>query len=396
MYKRLLLIILNAASLILNSVAQPPQAFNYQAVARDNLGVVLPNHTIALRFSILDNSSSGSVLYSETFTSATNQFGLFTVNLGTGAVVSGVFSTINWASGSKWLQTEMDIDGGSNFTLMGSSQFLSVPYALYAAKSGFSYSQNTTTSVSPLGDTLFIGDTYVIIPGISMANACRTDYEDTIPYTLNHPHAGDNPYNSALYGLPKFILKDYIELDKIDSISRFRSGIGHDYSDDYEACRSMKHYFKPQYDVDWGAVKIFSPVNGIVTNTFPETIGGNQIAISPFGMPAFNVTIFHVNYTVPVNIGDTLWAGQQIGTHTGPQTTSDIAIRVNASNNTQLLVSYFDVMTDRLFACYMSRGVISREELIITKEDRDADPLLPCNGYQFFVHGTIENWVTLQ
>lgn len=373
---------------------QPPQAFNYQAIARDNLGVVLSNHSIALRFSILENSAQGNLLYSETFIATTNQFGLFTVNIGTGTLVSGAFTTINWALGSKWLQIEIDIDGGINFNLMGASQLLSVPYALYAEKSGFSYSQNTT--VSTFGDTLFTGSTYVIIPGISMANACRTDFEDTIPYTLNHPHSGDGFYNSASYGLPKFILKDYIELDKIDSISRFRSGAGHDYSDDYESCRSMKHYFRPKETEDWSAVKIFSPVNGIVTNTFPESIGGNQIAISPLGMPAFNIIIFHVNYTMPVNIGDTLLSGQQIGTHTGPQTGSDIAIQIYAPNNTIQKVSYFDVMTDKLFACYMSKGIMSREELIIPKADRDADPLLPCNGYQFFVQGIIQNWIGLE
>ena len=373
-------------------VTQPPQAFNYQAIVRNSAGIVITNSAVSIRFTILDNSASGSPLYTETFTTTTNQFGLVTLNIGMGTVVSGSFSAINWAIGSKWLQVEIDVNGGTNYIIMGTTKFLSVPYALYAEKSGFSYSQNT---ISPTGDTVYIGNTFIIVPGASMANACRMDFVDNIPYTTNYPHASENPYNSALYGLPKFILKNYIELDKIDSISRFRSGTGHDYSDSFESCRNMKHYFKPRYDVDWSLVKIFSPVNGTIGNIFADSIWGKQLWIIPFGMPAFNVSIFHVNLMAPLNIGDTVWSGQQLGTHFGHQTTSDIAIQITTPNGTFQRASYFEVMTDKLFACYMSRGVMTRDTLIISKAARDADPLLPCNGQQFFYHGTINNWITL-
>ncbi len=381
--------------LALNAQApQPPQALNYQAIARDSAGNTLPNRVIGLRFSILDNSATGTVLYTETFTDTTNLFGLFSVDIGTGTPVAGTFNAINWAVGTKWLKVETDVTGGNNYSLMGTSQFLSVPYALYAANSGFSYAQNTTTSVSPVGDTVYIGNTFVIVPGTSMANACRMDFIDTVPYTIGHPHSGDQFYNTALYGLPKFILKDYIELDKIDSISRFRSGAGHDYSDSYEACRSMKHYYRPRMNIDWTTIKIFSPVNGVVVDTLNEWTG-TQILIRPFGMPAFWITIFHVNITPALSPGDTVWSGQHIGYHSSNQTGSDIAIQMSDVNSTWRKVSYFDLMTDKLFACYMSRGVMTRDTLIISKTARDADPLLPCNGNQFFYQGTIDNWVTL-
>ena len=387
-----LIFIYFSSLLFFNLKAQAPQAFNYQAIARDNHGNSIPNHAIALRIGILDNSASGTLLYSETFNTGTNQFGLFNVNIGIGNVVSGVFSNINWGAGSKWLKVETDITGGSNYVLMGTSQLVSVPYALYAGNSG--YAQNLASSVSTTGDTLYLGNTGIIVPGISNANACRT-VVDTVPYTRNNPHAGDNPYNSFLYGLPKFIVNNYIELDKIDSISRFRSGAGHDYSDSYEQCRSMKHYFKPRFDVDWSSVKIFSPVNGTILYTFPDSIWGTQVLITPFGMPAFNVTLFHVHLTVPFNVGDTVWSGRQIGTHYGPQTTSDVAVSIFAPNNTFQRVSYFDVMTDKLFGCFMSKGVTTRDTMIISQAARDADPLLPCNGQQFFYRGTIQNWVPL-
>jgi len=372
---------------------QPPQSFNYQAIARDNSGLAVTNHAISLRISIVDSIAGGNTLYAETFNTVTNQFGLFNVNIGTGNVIAGTFSNINWAVNGKWMKVELDINGGSNYLLMGNTQLVSVPYSLYAGNSA--YAQSLPSSVSVTGDTLFLGSTNIIIPGISTANACRI-MADTIPYTRNYPHAADNPYNSFVYGLPLFITNSYIELDKIDSISRFRSGVGHDYSDSYESCTSMKHYFKPRYNVDWASVKIYAPVNGTVVNMFPDSIWGTQIWIMPTGMPAFTVILFHVNITIPLFLGSVVTSGQQIGTHYGHQTTSDVAIQIFAPNNTVQLVSYFDVMTNQSFNCYMSKGVMTRDTLIIPEAARLADPLLPCNGQQFFTPGTIPNWVTLQ
>jgi hypothetical protein len=113
-------------------------------------------------------------------------------------------------------------------------------------------------------------------------------------------------------------------------------------------------------------------------------------------MPAFNVTLFHVNITIPLSIGSNVLSGQQIGTHYGPGTTSDVAIQINAPNNTFQRVSYFDVMTGQLFNCYKSRGIMEEDSFIISKAARDADPLLPCDGQQFFFPGTIPNWVVLR
>jgi hypothetical protein len=83
--------LLGAASIY----AQTPDAFNYQAVARNNAGAVLPNTNIAVRLSIHTGSAGGSIVYSERQTAATNVFGLFSVQIGTGSVLSGTFSTID-------------------------------------------------------------------------------------------------------------------------------------------------------------------------------------------------------------------------------------------------------------------------------------------------------------
>lgn len=126
--------------------SQTPQGLNYQAVARDAGGIPLPDQNISIRVSILNGSASGLNLYTETHSLQTNNLGLFTIIIGEGAS-SDDFSAIDWsAGGSKWLQIEMDVSGGSNYQLMGTSQLLSVPYALYAQNASNGSSQWNTGS----------------------------------------------------------------------------------------------------------------------------------------------------------------------------------------------------------------------------------------------------------
>lgn len=125
--------------------AQAPQSFSYQAVARDMAGNIIANKAVSLRFSILDGSSSGTLVYQETQSATTNVLGLCNVSVGQGTVTSGNFSTINWGNGSKFLRVEIDPNGGSSYTVMGTTQMLSVPYALYAGNGGL----QTVTASSP-------------------------------------------------------------------------------------------------------------------------------------------------------------------------------------------------------------------------------------------------------
>jgi hypothetical protein len=115
-----------------NLQAQAPQAFPYQAVVRNANGAVIPNQLVSLRFSVLQGSSSGSVLYQEKHTLTSTSLGLCNVNIGEGTVLSGIFSSINWGNGAKYIKVELDTTGGNNFTVMGTTQLLSVPYAMYA------------------------------------------------------------------------------------------------------------------------------------------------------------------------------------------------------------------------------------------------------------------------
>jgi C1q domain len=109
-----------------------PQGLNYQAVARDANGLVLPNKPVNVRFTVHDSVLNGAVVYQETDTATTNAFGLFTTVIGHGVPVSGYFDSINWGVNAKFLQVELDPTGGSTFTDMGTAQMQSVPYAMYA------------------------------------------------------------------------------------------------------------------------------------------------------------------------------------------------------------------------------------------------------------------------
>jgi hypothetical protein len=138
--------------------AQAPQAVDYQGIARDPLGNPLSNQALGIEFSIHQTSSTGLVIYQEQHFVSTNQFGLYSVKLGLGTPTTGTFSAINWSTGLYFLEIGMDITGGTNFAAAGTSQLLSVPYALYAETSGSS-SGGPTGPTGPAGPAGATGPT---------------------------------------------------------------------------------------------------------------------------------------------------------------------------------------------------------------------------------------------
>jgi hypothetical protein len=114
--------------------AQVPQGISYQAIALNGSGNPVVSSNIGVRISVLDNTATGTVLYTETHTPTTNAQGLYNLVIGQGTPTTGTFSTINWGTNSKFLKVEMDVVGGTNYVLVGTTQLLSVPYALYAGK----------------------------------------------------------------------------------------------------------------------------------------------------------------------------------------------------------------------------------------------------------------------
>jgi hypothetical protein len=110
--------------------AQAPQGFNYQATVRNSSGQLLLNQTVQVKFNILQNSSTGDIVYSENQTANTDDLGQINLVVGQGTAPTGTFSTINWGGGSYYLGIELN--SGSGYVNMGTTQLLSVPYALHA------------------------------------------------------------------------------------------------------------------------------------------------------------------------------------------------------------------------------------------------------------------------
>lgn len=163
MYKKsILLVLLLAFAAALQ--AQSPQAINYQAVVRTASGDIIPNQNVSFRIGILQGSPSGTSVYSESHNATSNGYGLVNLQVGNGTLISGNFGSIDWGNGPFYFKVELDAAGGSNYTLMGTSQLLSVPYALYAENAGGSIgdedqdSTNELQTLSITGDSLHISD----------------------------------------------------------------------------------------------------------------------------------------------------------------------------------------------------------------------------------------------
>jgi hypothetical protein len=115
--------------------AQAPQSFSYQAVVSGANNELIVNKQVSVKISILQSSENGLSVYSETHTPTTNANGLVSVAIGTGTLLNGTFASIDWAKGPFFIKTEVDPVGTVNYSLISTSQLLSVPFALYAANS---------------------------------------------------------------------------------------------------------------------------------------------------------------------------------------------------------------------------------------------------------------------
>ena len=133
--KKLILSLVAIATIAITSFGQAPEGFKYQAVVRDAGNTILNNQAVGMRMTIQQGSIGGAIVYQETFSPTTNAYGLVNLEIGNGTVVSGDFTTIDWAAGPYFIETAVDVTGGTSYTVMGTSQLMSVPYALYAKTS---------------------------------------------------------------------------------------------------------------------------------------------------------------------------------------------------------------------------------------------------------------------
>jgi len=133
--KKLILSLVAIATLSLTSFGQAPEGFKYQAVVRDAGNLILNNQAVGMQLTIQQGSVGGTAVYTETFTPTTNGYGLVNLEIGSGTTTDD-FTTIDWANGPFFMETAVDVTGGTSYAVMGTSQLMSVPYALYAKTSG--------------------------------------------------------------------------------------------------------------------------------------------------------------------------------------------------------------------------------------------------------------------
>ena len=158
--------------------SQSPHQLSFQSVVRDNNNQLISNRTIGMRLSILRDSTNGQAVYAEIHSPKTTQQGTIQLNIGAGTLVSGSFASIPWSTGKLFVKTEIDLQGGSNYTMSNVTQLLSVPYTMYASD----------IPVSKSGDTVTIGKSRLVIPGSQLVGSAVTA-------NLNNGLVGYWPFN---------------------------------------------------------------------------------------------------------------------------------------------------------------------------------------------------------
>jgi len=194
-----ILLIINLAN------AQAPNGFKYQASIRDNNGIALLNKLIAIKISLLAGTANGTSVYSEVHNLVTSDFGIVNLNIGNGTVSSGNFSTIDWGSNTYFIKTEVDINNGTNFLFMGTSQLLSVPYAMFAAKSGNAANDKDQDSLNEIQSINLIGNNLQLSKNGGNVDLTKYD-KDSQQLVLNGNTLSITKGNSI-------VLSDAVDLD---------------------------------------------------------------------------------------------------------------------------------------------------------------------------------------
>jgi hypothetical protein len=180
--KHITLVLIGLYFMICTLFSQAPNAFKYQAVVHDADGNLITNQEVTFELFIRRGGETGSIMFSETHTVTTNEYGLISFNIGEGTVATGSIGAIDWGTDEHYIQMSMDPDGGTNYQILGISKLLSVPYALYANTSEQLREDIRHDYVYAGGSTLVNNWNGTLTAGQSVDLACA--------------------YNSSLLGVP--------------------------------------------------------------------------------------------------------------------------------------------------------------------------------------------------
>jgi len=314
MIKPLLSLVL--ALLIFNcAFAQAPKGINYQGVARDNEGKPIVSQKISVRIGILKNAANGEVEYAEVHKPQTNQFGLFTLIIGQGTATTGSFAFISWAMGNKWLQIEIDPEGGSSFQLAGSQQLMSVPYAFYAEYSGngntFTAGQGITivdgvisntgdnNSTNEIQDLVLNIGTNILSLTSDATTVDLTPYKQNLTYTPatnNLSIAGGNSVtisSTLTQVLTNNANAGNIKIQDVGAPTEAADATTKGYVDNAIATAIPTNYaFKATYSfINTGATFIDAPIT--LTDVFDDfsVVGTTRFTVPPAGAGTYSFTV---------------------------------------------------------------------------------------------------------
>lgn len=205
-------------------------------------------------------------------------------------------------------------------------------------------------------------------------------------------------------GIPQFVTHDYTSLDYILAVSKFRSSAGHSFTDELETCRSMKHYYEPKPGyLENGVIPAYSPIDGRIVeikegHRWPGAETDYSFIIQSEEYSGIHFNLFHIDKHDNYTLGSKVNAGDYLGTFRLYYPSSDeyagdfdIAVGANTPEGYRY-ISFFETMVPDLLATYEAKGA-TLADLVITKEQRDADPL-ECNGESFTTYDE-SDWVTL-
>ena len=193
--KKTIISLLASLALTYTVIGQAPQKMSYQAVIRNSTNNLVTSSPVGMRVSVLQGTTSGTVVFQEIYNPnpQTNVNGLVSIEIGKGIATVGSFSAIDWSVGPYFIKTETDPSGGTSYTISGTQQLMSVPYALYAATSGNSSSSLLPPTTTTLAATSVTGAS-AILNGTINPNGLRT--EVIFEYGLT------SAYGTTILGLP--------------------------------------------------------------------------------------------------------------------------------------------------------------------------------------------------
>ena len=221
--------------------------------------------------------------------------------------------------------------------------------------------------------------------------------EDSAAKSASNENLGTTDILAAVKGIA---VNNFIDLDPYISISKLRAAYGHDYSfsdEEYDpsgqSCRSMKHYFDAftyeqrnsenfgAYDPK-GIVKYYAPADGLLMDVNPNQFSATEteyrFTIMSDENPNLFFTFMHVDLLDELRSGASVKAGQHLGYIIRPHGQGEIATWIYSGNSELKYISFFEVASDEVFAEYTARGAGERSDFIITREERDNNPI-PCD-----------------